>query len=176
MDDFNADPGVLVAIRRPLWKIIVSFAAALALAGAAAIMFWLELQHPPADPTRAWAVDRWTNVALGATWAFFALLSAAAFARAPEFAVRKDGIRLPETRRPASSSFWHLRVLGLYLWDEVSYCKWSHSQPGVLNIQTNGTSSLGKTFDPPTRLFYFVRDSYRADVEKAIRGRGKWAE
>jgi hypothetical protein len=60
--------------------------------------------------------------------------------------------------------------------DEVSYCKWSHSQPGVLNIQVNGTRSLGKTFEPPTQLFYFVPESCRAQVEKALRARAKWAK
>ena len=39
----------------------------------------------------------------------------------------------------------------------VSYCKWSHSQPGVLNVQVNSTRALGKTIDePPTRLFCIV--------------------
>jgi hypothetical protein len=176
MDEFNADPGVFIAIRRPLWKIIVSFAAAFALAAIPAMMIWLNLQHPPADAARILAVDRWTNVALFAALPVFALLSATAFAWYPEFAVRKDGIRLPMPRRPSTTAFWRLRDLGLYSWDEVSYCKWSHSQPGVLNIQTNGTRALGKTVEPPTRYFYFVRESTRADVEKAIRARAKWAE
>jgi hypothetical protein len=65
----------------------------------------------------------------------------------------------------------------LYLWDEVSYGKWSHSQPGVLNVQVKSTRSIGKAVDePPTRLFYFVPESYRDQVEKALRARGKWAE
>jgi hypothetical protein len=48
---------------------------------------------------------------------------------------------------------------------------------GVLNVQVKSTRSIGKAVDePPTRLFYFVPESYRDQVEKALRARGKWAE
>lgn len=94
----------------------------------------------------------------------------------PEFAVGKDGIRLPIERRPAWSSPWSLRDLGLYAWQEVSYCRWSRHVPGLLQIQVMGTQSLLKWEQPPTRLTYQVSEPYRPAVEKAIRAMGKWAD
>jgi hypothetical protein len=109
--------------------------------------------------------------------AVFIIFQAIAWARCPEFANGKDGIRLPVARRPLGSSFWRFRDLGLYLWDEVSYGNWSHHQPGELNVQIMNTRSLGKAVgEPPTRLFYRVPERYRADVEKALPTRGIWAQ
>ena len=83
----------------------------------------------------------------------------------PEFAVGKDGLR-----RRVGRCELH------YEWDEVSYCLWSHYEPGVLNIQVKGNPAWSKVPWPPTRDFYRVPEPYRSGVEKAIRAMGKWRE
>ena len=103
-------------------------------------------------------------------------LTILAWARRPEFAVGKDGIRLPVERRPEWSSLWSLRDLGLFAWEEVSFCRWSRYEPGLLKIQVKATLSLGKFEQPPTRLEYRVPEPYRPSVERAIRAMGKWAD
>jgi hypothetical protein len=176
MDDFNVEHELTIAIKRPLWKVIVSYSAAFLAAALAGGLMWNALARPYAEGAFSRTVDVAINTALFAAIAVFACLIATAFAWYPEFAVRKDGIRLPVARRPIRTSFGSFRDLGLYRWEEVAFCDWSHSQPGVLNVQLKSTRSLGKSLDdPPTRLFYRVPERHRADVEKAIRGRGKWA-
>jgi hypothetical protein len=97
-------------------------------------------------------------------------------AKHPEFAIEKVGIRLPVQRRPSWSSAWNLRDLGLFTWDEVSYCKWSRYEPGMLQIQVKSTQSRDKIEQPPMRLVYRVPEQYRTQVEKAIRAMGRWAD
>ncbi len=177
MDDFNAEPGVAVVIRRPVWKVIVSFAAASAVTAVVGGLMWYSLDRARSEGALAGVVDFAINAAMLAAVAVFAFGTATALAWCPEFAIRKDGIRLPVARRPLKSSFWNLRDLDLYLWEEVVFCDWSHYQPGLLNVQAKSTRSLGKALDdPPTRLFYLVPERHRAEVEKAIRARGKWID
>jgi hypothetical protein len=155
MDEINEDLGITVVVKRPRWKVIAGFLAALA---GAALAVWLRL------------------ILFGVLMVVVVLV-AIARAQSPEFAIDDSGLRLPVARRPLKSSFWRLRDLGLYLWDEVRYCHWSHHESGVLNVQVNSTRSLDEVIEePPTRLFYRVPDRHRADVEKALRARGKWAE
>ncbi len=177
MDDFHAEPDVSVVIHRPVWKVIASFAVALAVTAVPGWLVWNDLDRAQPEGFLTRATGLASDVAILAAVAVFTLLMATAFAWYPEFAVRKDGIRLPVARRPLKSSFWNLPDLGLYLWEEVVFCDWSHYQPGVLNVQVKSTRSLGKGLDdPPTRLFYRVPERHRAEVEKAIRARGKWIE
>jgi hypothetical protein len=74
------------------------------------------------------------------------------------------------------SSLWSLRDLGLFAWEEVSFCRWSRYEPGLLQIQAKATRSLGTFEQPPSRLEYRVPEPYRPSVERAIRAMGKWAD
>jgi hypothetical protein len=58
----------------------------------------------------------------------------------------------------------------------VSYCHWSHFEPGVLNIQVKGNAACQEIASPAARLFRRIPEPYRQRVEKAIRDLGKWAE
>ena len=90
-----------------------------------------------------------------------------ALASRPQFVIGKDGLRLRVGRD----------ARGLhYEWEEVSYCHWSHFEPGVLNIQVGANPAWSRVSWPPTRLFYRVPEAYRSRVEKAIRAMGKWRE
>ena len=83
----------------------------------------------------------------------------------PDFAVGKDGLLLSEGRSQSH-----------YDREEVWYCHWSHYEPGVLNIQVGGSPALPGVSLGPTRLFRHIPEAYQAEVEKAIRAMGKWAE
>jgi hypothetical protein len=98
------------------------------------------------------------------------------WARSPEFSVSKDGIRLPVSRRRVNAPPFVRVDLGLFAWDEVSYCRWSRFEPGLLQVQVNETRSQHQVKLAPMRLFYLVPAAYRARVEKAVRAMGKWAE
>jgi hypothetical protein len=87
-------------------------------------------------------------------------------ARRPEFAIGKEGFRI---RGPKDSE----QRIG---WEDVSYCRWSHYEPGLLFIQTRDNPVYALVSWPPTREFYKVPEAYRSCVEKAIRAMGKWRE
>ena len=90
-----------------------------------------------------------------------------ALASRPQFVIGKDGLRLRVGRD----------ARGLhYEWKEVSYCHWSHFEPGVLNIQVGANPAWSRVSLPPTRLEYRVPEPYRPSVERAIRAMGKWAD
>ncbi len=55
---------------------------------------------------------------------------------------------------------------GAFSWDEIRTCSWSNGFPKTLNIWTTDQ----KLF---TRI---IPRRFRADVEEAIRTRGKWRE
>ena len=80
----------------------------------------------------------------------------------PGFAIGKDGIRIRDAQGER-----------FYEWQEVSHCHWSHSEPGMLNIQANANPDRSNVALPPTRLYYRVPESYRPAVEKAIRAMGR---
>ncbi len=176
IDELDMTPKPMVAIPRPRWKIVANFLWLLLLFVIAAMMVWAYLHGDHVEALRVRTVERWFVLIISSIFAIgspFALLN---WARHPEFAVGKDGIRLPIERRPAWSSPWSLRDLGLYAWQEVSYCRWPRHVPGLLQIQVMGTQSLLKWEQPPTRLTYHVSEPYRPAVEKAIRAMGKWAD
>ena len=90
-----------------------------------------------------------------------------ALASRPQFEIGKDGLRL---RVGEDAHGLH------YEWKEVSYCHWSHFEPGVLNIQVGANPAWSRVSLPPTRLFHRVPEAYRSRVERAIRAMGKWRE
>jgi hypothetical protein len=130
----------------------------------------------PVDLAGPPTIERWVLwIAVG----LMAIVCAALVltrAKHAEFAIEKVGIRLPVQRRPSWSSTWNLRDLGLFTWDEVSYCRWSRYEPGLLQVQVKTTRSRDKIEQPPMRLVYRVPEQYRAQVERAIRAMGRWAE
>jgi hypothetical protein len=83
----------------------------------------------------------------------------------PDFAVREDGLLLRDGG-----------IQNHYEWEEVWYCHWSHFEPGVLNIQVGTRFGWSGVSLPPRRLFRPIPEAYRAQVEKAIRTIGMWAE
>jgi hypothetical protein len=103
----------------------------------------------------------------------------------PRFAVLKDGIKMPFNRlspRRSSRDPWSY---GFYSWSEVSYCRWSPYNPGVLSVHLQaaehhvpvlGAESDGHMKMPPMIYFYRVPERHRAAVESAIRACGKWVE
>jgi hypothetical protein len=68
----------------------------------------------------------------------------------PPLAIRKAGIELQGGTLP---------------WEVVDSCHWGYRAPGNLNIRTHHTS-----------LSVSVPESYRADVEAALRRFGKWQD
>ncbi|MGO9915054.1 MAG: hypothetical protein ACLQIB_10115 [Isosphaeraceae bacterium] len=104
MDDFNAEPGLTVANRRPVWKVIASFAVALAVTAVPGWLVWNDLDRAQPEGFLTRATGLASDVAILAPVAVFTLLMATAFAWYTEFAVRKDGIRLPVARRSLKSS------------------------------------------------------------------------
>jgi hypothetical protein len=70
---------------------------------------------------------------------------------------------------------WRPVDFGLFGWNEVTFCRWSRFEPGLLQVQVTSTRSHQLDL-APMRLFYRVPPPYRSSVEKAIRAMGKWAE
>jgi hypothetical protein len=106
-------------------------------------------------------------------------------ARGPEFAVLKDGIKVPFNRLSPKRSIWDRRGYGFYSWSEVSYCRWSPYNPGVLSIHLQAAAHhvpvIGADPDahvkvPPMIYFYRVPERHRAAVESGIRACGKWVD
>jgi len=172
IDEIDEPPVLLVEIPRPRWKIVVSL-----LMGLLFLVFVAAIFLPPGEAARQDVAGRWvTSVCIG-IGAIIGFLSVLVWARSPEFAVGKDGIRFVE-RRGRDAWPWNtlLRDFGLLAWDEVCYCRWSFYEPGALTIQIKPKRSLSHALAPPERLFYRVPEPYRPSVEKAIRAMGKWAE
>jgi hypothetical protein len=100
--------------------------------------------------------------------------------------VVKDGLKMPFNRFPPGRSIWDRWSYGFYSWSEVSYCRWSPYQAGVLSIHLQGATQgvpaiLGTGSDsqvqvPPMIYFYRVPERHRAAVEAAIRACGKWVD
>jgi hypothetical protein len=88
-------------------------------------------------------------------------------ARRPRLVIGKQGLQIGLGANPHGIDFE---------WTEVSYCHWSHYQPGVLNIKVHGSPAWSDIPLPATRHFVHVPEPYRARVEKAIRAMGKWEE
>lgn len=176
IDGINGPPVPLVEIPRPRWKIVARLLPALLSFAYVGLFVWTNLHLDGAGAARHGSARLWFIVVFIGITAIVVPLTILAWARRPEFAVGKDGIRLPVERRPEWSSQWSLRDLGLFAWEEVSFCRWSRYEPGLLKIQVKATRSLGKFEQPPTRLEYRVPEPYRPSVERAVRAMGKWAD
>jgi hypothetical protein len=129
----------------------------------------------------------WIMVSLPLAVAAVIVLAAMFWPWPPEFAVFKDGINLPDRRHSPKRSIWDPWSYGFYFWSEVSYCRWSRYQKGVLAVHLKpaehcvdvvlwGTGSPVTTKFPAMIFDYRVPERYRAEVEAAIRACGKWAE
>jgi hypothetical protein len=181
-DEPGAKPQVLVAIPYSRAAVVLGVAAVVLpasflVARAAWSLRPGGIGPGPADPTRVFLLL--AIVAVGA------LLSVIGF-RAPAFAVLKDGLKLPINRIAPGRSLRDPWARGFYSWDELSYCRWSPYQPGVLSVHLDaavhqtpvvfGPASRGQMTVPPTIYFYRVPARHRAAVEAAIRSCGKWAD
>ena len=176
IDEIDGPPVPLVEIPRRRWKIVASLLPALLFFAYVGLFVWANLHLNGAGAACHGSARLWFIVVFIGIAAIVVPLTILAWARRPEFAVGKDGIRLPVERRPEWSSLWSLRDLGLFAWEEVSFCRWSRYEPGLLKIQVKATLSLGKFEQPPTRLEYRVPEPYRPSVERAIRAMGEWAD
>jgi hypothetical protein len=63
MLEFEGEPGILVTIKRPIQKVILSYLGAIAITGLCALTFWSTLQTDHAGNARAWFFDRLINLA-----------------------------------------------------------------------------------------------------------------
>ncbi len=121
MDDFNAQSGLTVVIPRPVWKVATSFAVLLALTAVAAWLLWCSLDRARFEGSLAGAVDIAIDAAMLAAVAIVGFSTPTSIARHPEFAVGKDGIRLPGARRSLGPSCWSRGDIGLCLWVEIVF-------------------------------------------------------
>jgi hypothetical protein len=170
----TADP--LVAIPRPRWKTAASILAGLLIAAYCALVVWVSMRPVGARALEDSPGKIVFSIAFSAIGAGVAIFGTLALASSPEFAVGKDGLRLPFTAYRREVWPWRPRDLGLFPWDQVSNCRWSSYEPGLLQIRIKGTRSSGRIGkQPPALIDYRVPEPYRSDVEKAIRAFGKWA-
>ena len=149
----------------PRWKIVASLLPALLFFAYVGLFVWANLHLDGVGAACHGSARLWFIAVFIGIAAIVVPLTLLAWARRPEFAVGKDGIRLPVERRPEWSSLWSRRDLGLFAWEEVSFCRWSRYEPGLLKIQVKATL-----------LEYRVPEPYRPSVERAIRAMGKWAD
>jgi hypothetical protein len=181
--EFEAEdkPRAIVAIpaRWPHWMLHV---APLLGVGFGALGLWLDSAERQAHGSAGWILAFWPLALV----LFFAFPAAIMLGRGPEFAVLKDGLKMPFNRFPPGRSIWDRWSYGFYSWSEVSYCRWSPYQAGVLSIHLQGATQgvpaiLGTGSDsqvqvPPMIYFYRVPERHRAAVEAAIRACGKWVD
>jgi hypothetical protein len=139
---------------------------------------WANLHHGGAQAARRPPAPLWFDVLLIGCIALIMPPAILAWAKLPEFAVGKDGLRLPYGGRREPSRFppWDLRDYGLIAWDEVGYCRWSRFEPGVLQVQTRAARTRSGIEVPQARVTYRVPEPHRPAVETAIRAMGKWAD
>jgi hypothetical protein len=156
----------LLEIPRPLSDRIVFMAAALfsALTAPLALLVGLYVAGGQSQPFLRPAPVILLGVTLFVTVANTRHLLA--LAQRPVFEIGKNRLCLRSGRD----------AHGLHLdWDEISYCHWSHFEPGLLNIQASGHPGQSNQ-SVPRRHFYHIPEPHRAGVEKAIRAMSKWAE
>ena len=165
IDEIDGPPVPLVEIPRLRWKIVASLLPALLFFAYVGLFVWANLHLDGVGAACHGSARLWFIAVFIGIAAIVVPLTLLAWARRPEFAVGKDGIRLPVERRPEWSSLWSRRDLGLFAWEEVSFCRWSRYEPGLLKIQVKATL-----------LEYRVPEPYRPSVERAIRAMGKWAD
>lgn len=181
-DDFDARPRVLVAV--PFSRAMVVLYVTMVVAPMSFLIARAVLSFRPGgpgplplDPGRVFLL-----LGIVVISAVFALIGT----RAPAFAVLKDGIKLPINRVAPGRSVGDAWARGFYTWDELSYCRWSPYQPGVLSVHLDaaahqtpvlfGPADRGRYNTPPMIYFYRVPARHRAAVEAAIRACGKWAD
>ena len=143
IDEIDGPPVPLVEIPRPRWKIVASLLPALLFFAYVGLFVWANLHLDGAGAACHGSARLWFIAVFIGIAAIVVPLTLLAWARRPEFAVGKDGIRLPVERRPEWSSLWSLRDLGLFAWEEVSFCRWSRYEPGLLKIQVKATLKTG---------------------------------
>jgi hypothetical protein len=168
----DATPRVLVAIPYSrsvvvFWVASVVLPASYLIARAAG---WLRpggIGPGPVDPGRTFL--------LLAIAVVVPLLTVIGF-RAPAFAVLKDGLKLPINRIAPGRLLWDPSAWGFYSWDELSYCRWSPHQPGVLSVHVGKAVHESPVVFGPMIYSYRVPARHRAAVEAAIRACGKWAD
>jgi hypothetical protein len=182
-DEPDATPRVLVAIPFRRCPILLDAAVSLAASyGLARAALWL--RPGSIDPQ---LLD-WAWIALALTILPVCAFAARALSRAPEFGVFQEGIKLTFPRIPPGRSAFDPWACGWFSWDEVTDCRWSPYEPGVLSVHVPavvhqfpgrfglGAPSCRRDTLPPSIHFYRVPEPHRAEVEAAIRARGKWAD
>ncbi len=133
--DLDSRPKPIVAIpwRWSWWLLYVAPAIPMALA---AILLMADPDKVrQGQPPGTVALTPW----IGALWPLAVMLlvvvpMAIWLNRAPEFAVFQSGIKVNVKRVPPGRSVWDPWAYGFYSWDEVSDCRWSPYQPGVLSV------------------------------------------
>ena len=169
-DELDARPQPIVAIPiRRSWMIL-GFIIGLAVRWAVPVILVLCIilvlcmaarQWPRPDKMQGeWdlgSVDAAVWIKVFLPWAVAAVIVLAAmfWPWPPEFAVFKDGIKLPDGRHSPKRSIWDLWSYGFYFWSEVSYCRWSRYQKGVLAVHLKPAEHcvdvvLWGTGPPPT--------------------------
>jgi hypothetical protein len=175
VDRDDGTPVPTIEIPRRRWRIVASILGASLAYAWIGLYVWANLHAGGAQAARRPPAPLWFDVLL---IGFFALImppAILAWAKLPEFAVRKDGLRLPYGRHRDPFQFppWDY---GLIAWDDVGYCRWSRFEPGVLQVQARATRTVSGLEVPQARLTYRVPEPHRPAVETAIRAMGKWAD
>jgi hypothetical protein len=176
-DEFAGPSVPLVAIERPWWKAILGVFWFLMFFSYAGFFIW-SIIHSPGNAANRQGTDWlfWLDAVLIGVAVVAVPQTILSWVRLPEFSVGKEGIRLPFVSHDGRSPSRGLRRAGLLFWDEVSYCRWSLYDPGILQIQVSSLPNRWGHRQPATRLSYRVPEPYRQDVERAIRSCGKWAD
>ena len=195
-DELDARPQPIVAIPFRRFWIILGFTMCLAVRFGVPVvlLLWMAARQwlRPDKVQGKWdlgAVDLTVWIQVFLPWAAVAVTVVAAmfWPWPPEFAVFKDGIKLPTKRHSPKRSNRDPWSCGFYSWSDVNYCRWSRYQKGVLAVHLKAvehcedvviweTWSPATTKLPPMIFDYHVPERYRANVEAAIRAFGKWAE
>lgn len=185
--EINASPRPIVVIPQSRWVIIACAAAGLAptfiLVGSFAIAQQIRPDRFHLDTTPG--PIRWLDL----SWRFIPVILvvlAAILYRVPVFGVYDEGIKLNTRRIAPGRSIWDSSAHGFFWWSEVSSCRWSRYQPGVLSVHVGAVDHRVPRLVGPTSLgveklpaqIYLVRlpARYRDPVESAIRSCGKWTD
>jgi hypothetical protein len=174
MSDLDGTGDAIVTIPHPAWKLVLVALLAFAVSILPAIKLRALLNHDPAVmQNRSGQVlvtgpMRWFYIGVFSVFAMVPLPSAVLYAKRPEFAIEKTGIRVSHRgveNRNLRRGVRKLSELAILPWGEVRYCHWGRNPPGLLNIQVSNW-----------RLFVRIPERFRAEVEKALRAFGKWQE
>jgi hypothetical protein len=167
LDYEHPGPRTLVSIRRGWWKGVAILAA-----------IWLMLIFQGLWSLNLRLASSWLGLICTIGLTALTLPYLLSRVRLPVFAVREDGIQVPsgQSVRGSKPSMRNWRDLGLFTWDEVGECRWSHYAPGVLVVRVVVSQADGKAKNSPGRLECRIPEPDRPAVEAAIRSMGKWAD